>query len=112
MTPGDGFTIYLGRYSRLDDTIEVVEQTVSDTSGSFFFDPVVPTSDAPGFAKSYDLIALDPTGQQFGLTGGVVVPAGITTAITVVLENTGAVKGKVAYFNFLLDVTPECDGES
>lgn len=86
-TPGEGFSVYVGSYDRITNTISAVDQTESDEAGSFDFENLIP--------RNYDVVALDPTGEQLGVAGGVLVEAGITSSTVVVLEENGAVEGVV-----------------
>ncbi|MEG7522132.1 MAG: carboxypeptidase-like regulatory domain-containing protein [Chromatiales bacterium] len=86
-TPGVGFSVYVGSYDRLTNTISAVDQTESDEAGSFAFENLIP--------GAYDVVAIDPTGAQLGVAGNVLVVAGITSSAVVVLEENGAVEGVV-----------------
>ena len=86
-TPAAGFSVYLGSYDRTRDQISVVAATQSDADGAFAL-----TDLPPG---RHDLVALDPSGQLFGLTRGVDVLAGVPLSALVVMEATGAVEGVV-----------------
>ncbi|QYZ65331.1 MAG: hypothetical protein OI74_04575 [Gammaproteobacteria bacterium (ex Lamellibrachia satsuma)] len=86
-TPGEGFSVYVGSYDRITNTVSAVDQAESDEAGSFDFGNLVP--------GKYDVVALDPTGAQLGVAGDVQVVAGITSSAVVVLEENGAVEGVV-----------------
>ncbi len=87
VTPGVGFSVYVGSYDRRSDSVSAVDNTESDGAGAFGFENL-----EPGL---YDVAALDPTGAQLGVASNVSVIAGITASTVVVLEENGAVEGVI-----------------
>jgi hypothetical protein len=87
ITPGTGFTVYVGRYDRQNASIAAVDSTTTDASGSFTFARGLPPN-------SYDVVAVDPATGQLG-TSKVSVLANVTSSLSIVLESTGNVEGVV-----------------
>lgn len=86
-TPAAGFEVFVGSYDRQRNLISAVGQTTTDESGSFEYESLP--------ASTYDVVALDPAIQQFGILSQVPVLAQITNSTNVVLEALGNVEGIV-----------------
>ncbi len=86
-TPAVGYRVYVGSFSRSGGTVSAIDQATTDSTGSFAFATTLP-------ANGYDVIAVDPATSQIGTTRATVV-ALTTTAVSVVMESTGAVQGVV-----------------
>jgi hypothetical protein len=86
-TPGAGFIVYAGKYTRGSASIAAVAQTTTDATGSFAFPDALPVN-------QYDVVAVDPATQQIGTTQ-VSIGANLTASVSIVLEATGAVEGVV-----------------
>ncbi len=87
VTPGAGFNVYVGSYNRDKGTIAAVDQTTTDSSGTFTFARALPQ-------QSYHVVAFDPGSQQLGIVNATVA-ARLTTSVSIVLEALGAVEGVV-----------------
>ena len=86
-TPASGFTVFAGIYDRPSARIQAVDQTTTDATGSFAFARRLP-------AKAYDVVAVDQASGQIGVARATVI-ALTTTAVSIVMEATGAVQGVV-----------------
>ncbi len=86
-TPAANFSILIGSYNRRTSTIAAVDQTRTDSTGTFAFSASLP-------AGGYDVVAVDEATGQLGSTRASVV-ALTTTSVSIVMETTGAVQGVV-----------------
>lgn len=87
VTPANGFRVLVGQYDRQKATIAAVDQTQTDATGSFAFSRSMP-------AGGYDVVAVDEATGQVGSTRTTVI-ALTTTAVSIVMDATGAVQGVV-----------------
>ncbi len=87
VTPASGFTVFVGQYDRQRQTINAVDRTTTDETGSFAFSTLLP-------ATVFDVVAADLATGQIGTTKASLVSL-TTTAVSIVLEATGAVEGVV-----------------
>jgi hypothetical protein len=86
-TPAQDFQVFVGGYDRLNSRINAVDQTRTDATGSFAFATRLPEN-------GYDVVAVDAATGQIGVTRATIV-AQSTTAVSVVMESSGAVQGVV-----------------
>lgn len=86
-TPAVGFPVYVGTYNRGYSTIEAIDITTTDATGSFALGRTVP-------AGQWDVVAVDVASGQIGVVRAVVQPL-ITTAVSIVMESVGSVEGVV-----------------
>ena len=87
VTPAANFNVYIGSYSRSASSIDALDRTTTDDTGSFAFPTLIPASETT-------VVAVDPGSGQIGLTR-VTPVARTTTSVAVVMEATGTVEGVV-----------------
>lgn len=86
-SPAVNFRVLVGTYDRQRSQMGAADSTTTDETGSFSFGLTLP-------AKTYDVVAVDTATGQVGSTRAAVI-AQTTSAVSIVMEATGAVQGVV-----------------